>query len=477
MKMVRTSLLAAAAGVLISPAVYAAIVDDDGAGPSDIFFYSDEYLSTADAADTVDSGSLSVTLEAEYAVNDVVTWSVSGSAVEGGFPSSVIITCVDVVGGTGTKGLTFGRLNDDEDGAQYRVTEVDETCDADSSGLTTDGVDVEFSSALTLNAQAVDAANTIEASFEAETNNGLPLDTDGGAARMVDLIVTGSQYAADVDTPFDAIVDVEAMRLTFEFGDTEDTLEWTISDSECPGDPAPDSCTDAAPIAVEQEVTIAADFSWVNDTDENTDGIQPEAGVFTLSGGCTFTGLTATALTADCDNGTNTLDIETDDNAVGGNDQVLPATSYTGTHVLNFAGIGGDGSITVAGVDLGEWLLNGFEAKLSYTPFGTGIAQIIYLANRGSQSGDVTVDYVAQDGTSGSLGVIGTLEATSTLSIGPAIKAALPSALRSLGRLALTVVANVPACDAQINAQYDAGGGRRAYTSARDNCEQDGGSY
>jgi len=476
MKMVNTSLLAIAAGVLISPVVNAAIVDDDGAGPSDISFFSDEYLSTADAADTVDSGSLSVTLGAEYAVNDVVTWSVSGSAIEGGFPSSVIITCVDAVAAVGTKGLTFGKLNDDADGAQYRVTEVDETCDTDSSGLTTDGVEVEFSAALTLNAQAVDAANTIEASFEAETNNGLPLDTDGGAARMVDLVVTGSQYAATVDEAFDEVVDVEALRLEFEAGDTEDSLEWTIDDSECPGDPAPDICTDATPIAVEQEVSIASDWSWVNDTDDVADGIQPEAGVFTLSAGCTFTGLTATALTADCDNGTNTLDIETFDNAAGGNDQVLPATSYTGSHVLNFSGIGGDGSITVAGVDLGEWLLNGFQALLSYTPYGSGISQVIYVANRGSQSGDVTVDYVAQDGSSGSLGVIGTLAATSTLSIGPAIQAALPAALQNFGRLALTITANVPSCDAQINAQYNASG-NRAYTSARDNCEQSGGSY
>jgi len=476
MKMVNTSLLAIAAGVLISPVVNAAIVDDDGAGPSDISFFSDEYLSTADAADTVDSGSLSVTLEAEYAVNDVVTWAVSGSAIEGGFPSSVIITCVDAVGAVGTKGLTFGKLNDDADGSQYRVTEVDETCDADSSGLTTDGVEVEFSAALTLNAQAVDAANTIEASFEAETNNGLPLDTDGGAARMVDLVVTGSQYSVDLDEAFDGIVDVEAERLMFEAMVTDDFLEWTINDFECPGDPTPDNCTWATPIAVEQEVGIGADFAWVNDTDENTAGIQPEAGVFTFSGGCTFVGLTATELTAECDNGTNDLTIETDDNAVGGNDQILPATSFTGTHVLNFTGIGGDGSITVASVDLGEWLLNGFQAFLSYTPYGSGISQVIYVANRGSQSGDVTVDYVAQDGSSGSLGVVGTLAATSTLSIGPAIQAALPAALQNFGRLALTVVANVPACDAQINAQYNASG-NRAYTSARDNCEQDGGSY
>lgn len=475
MKMVRTSLLAVAAGVLISPVVNAAIVDDDGAGPSEIFFFSNEYLSTADATDTVFTGNLAVTLGAEYAVNDVITWAVSGGAIEGGFPSSVIVTCVDVVAGTGTKGITFGKLSDDANGAQFRVTEIDEACDADSSGLTTDGVNVVFATSLELNAQAVDAANTIEASFSAQTNNGLPLDTAGGAARMVDLAVTGSQFAANVDEAFDGVVDVEAERLEFEFGDTADFAEWTVEDFECPGDPSPDDCTWATPI--DQEVDIVSDFAWVNDTDENTAGIQPEAGVFILSAGCAFDGLTATTLSATCDFGSNDLEIETFNNAAGGNDQVLPQTTFISSHVLNYTGIGAvDSSITVSGVNLGKWVLNGFQSLLSYTPYGTGISQVIYLANRGLQSGDVTVDYVAGDGTSGSLGVVGTLAATSTLSIGPAIRALLPASLLTAGRLALTVTANVPACDAQINAQYNVAG-NRAYTSSRDNCEQDGGSY
>jgi hypothetical protein len=125
---------------------------------------------------------------------------------------------------------------------------------------------------------------------------------------------------------------------------------------------------------------------------------------------------------------------------------------------------------------VGAWVLNGFQAELSYTPFGSNISQVIYLANRGPQSGDITVDYVDQDGNAGSLGVVATLEATSTLAIGPIIRAALPQNLQDFGRLALTITANVPACDVQINAQYNASG-NRAYTSARDNCSISGGSF
>ena len=354
------------------------------------------------------------------------------------------------------------------------MTVIDQSCDLD--GVITTGATVVFSPSLTLDAQSVDTAGTITATYTAATETGTPLDT-GGTLNSTDIVVTGSQFGATVNTPLDAVVDVNADRLLFvgvlPVDTTDDIGVWTVDPFVIPMGATVGQLANP----VSQLLTVAADFSWVNDSDSDPlNGIQWNGG--TLLSSCGSVALTATELTATCGFFGQIVQFQTDENAVGGNDQVLPKTKFVSEHVLNFTGAGGiAGSITVANIPLGEWTLNGFQAKLSYTPFGAGISQIIYLANRGSQSGDVTVDYVAQDGTEGSLGVIGTLQATSTLSIGPAIKAALPAALRTLGRLALTVTANVPACDVQINAQYDAGGGRRAYTSARDNCVQDGGSY
>ena len=74
---IRKIFIPVAAGFLTSPAAFAAIVDDDGAGPSETFFYSNEYLSTA-TDETIVAGGLSVIIEAEYAVGDIVTWTVSG---------------------------------------------------------------------------------------------------------------------------------------------------------------------------------------------------------------------------------------------------------------------------------------------------------------------------------------------------------------------------------------------------------------
>ena len=75
MNKVKINLLALTAGVLISPALMAADVDT----PSDQLFYSDEWLSTAVAADTAPSGVLAVTLAAEYTDDDVVTWVIPGA--------------------------------------------------------------------------------------------------------------------------------------------------------------------------------------------------------------------------------------------------------------------------------------------------------------------------------------------------------------------------------------------------------------
>jgi len=128
---------------------------------------------------------------------------------------------------------------------------------------------------------------------------------------------------------------------------------------------------------------------------------------------------------------------------------------------------GGD-DLLVFGLAAGAWVLNGYQALIPYMPFGTGISQVIYLANRGSQSGEVTVEWIDADGSSGELGVIGTLGATSTMKIGQLIQNALPTAQRASGRLALTVTANVPAADVQMNSQYNVSG-NRAFTLHEDN--------
>jgi hypothetical protein len=226
---------------------------------------------------------------------------------------------------------------------------------------------------------------------------------------------------------------------------------------------------------VDQDLSVTADWSYIFDTSETTAGIQPGPGVLSTSCVGGIESLSATTLTSTCFFGTNSLFINTDANldpADGTSLATLPATNYTSTHVLNYFGFGGtSGSVTVTNVVLGAWTLNGFQSKVAYMPYQTGIGQIIYIANRSSQAGAITIDWIDQNGNSGSFDA-GTVAAGSTRALADAIRAGLPAEQRQGGRLALTITANVPACDAQLNAQYNVSGDR-AFSVATDNCPVD----
>ena len=195
----RKILIPVVAGLFFSPALMAAIVDDvDLGGPSTTAFFSDELLQTAVAASAVAAGDLAVTLEAEYAVGDVINWAVSGSAVDSGFPTTVIFDCTAETAmglSDGEAGITFGLLSDDADGASYRVTGLDT---AGCVGATsTFGNTVLFAAddpltapaieGIVLDAQSVAAAGTVNAAYSAQTSTGLGLDTGGGTSRNVEI--------------------------------------------------------------------------------------------------------------------------------------------------------------------------------------------------------------------------------------------------------------------------------------------------
>jgi len=219
-----------------------------------------------------------------------------------------------------------------------------------------------------------------------------------------------------------------------------------------------------------QDVSVAGDWSFIQDTDDVLANIQENPGVVTTSCLSVAHVVTATSISGTCNLGAQFLQINNAPNVDDNDDAVAIADgSFVSTHVLTFDGIGGvTGSITINVISMGAWVLNGFSADVAYMPFQDGISQVIYLANRGPQSGSITVEWIDQNGASGSFS-IGDIAAGSTRAIGPAIQTGLPAAQRNGGRLALTIIANIPSCDAQLNAQYNVSGDR-AFSVAKDNC-------
>jgi hypothetical protein len=215
----RKILIPVVAGLMLSPALMAADLD----GPSVERTFSDEYLGTAAAADTVAGDVLAVTLGAEYAVGDIITLAFSGSALDDTTVNNSVIVAAGAL-----NGITIGLLSADADSAVYRVTEIDAT----GVTNTTVGVVVPFAAAddLDFDAQDVDTAGGVTVSFSAATDTGLALDTSGGDLRSIDYLIVEDEYEATVTTAFDQVVDVETEREEFVAG-VDDTGTTTLTDA------------------------------------------------------------------------------------------------------------------------------------------------------------------------------------------------------------------------------------------------------
>ena len=458
----KRNMLAISAGVLISPALMAAELDLGK------HFVGTSYLGLAGPGDTVTTGSIAVELGAEYAVGDKVRLDFSGGSVDGAsFPASVVVDCTPesaLNANDGLAGVTWGRLNFDADGVTWRITEIDSaTC---AGATSTEGLRVQFADNFVaqFDAPAVLASGGVTVSFSAETGVGDALDV-GGDNRTDSTIDIGSEFDYTM-SGFNATIDVNTDRTTLIPGPW-DNANWSKDPVDLSGGPYVATTLVGYPPA---EITWSGDFSWIKDANEATPEIDLLPGVVDLAF-CGAPVVTATTITGTgCFPFTGGLVLNP---AANGGDVTLNPTTFSVSIDQPYqASYPGDAEPRtgnmVSSIGAGEWDLNGFQAKVAYMPFQTGIGQVIYLANRSAQSGDITVDWIDQNGASGSFD-IAAVEAGSTKAIGPLIRSGLPVAQQQGGRLALVITANIPACEAQLNAQYNVSGDR-AFSVATTNC-------
>lgn len=461
----KRNMLAIAAGVLISPALMAAELDLGK------HWVGTSYLGLAGAGDEVTTGSIAVVLGAEYAVSDKIRLDFSGGTVIGdSFPTSVVVDCIPesaLNANDGLAGVTWGRLNFDADGVTWRVTELDSaTC---AGATSTDGVVVQFADNFIadFDAPAVLAAGGVTVTFSAETGDGDALDV-GGDNRTDSTIDIGSEFDYTM-SGFNATIDVNTDRTTLIPG------PWDQASYQKDGF----DLSNGPYVAITQvsltnkDVMWSGDFGWIVDSNEATPEINPQPGVLSL-GFCNAPEVTATTVSAtNCFPFSGFLFLDPSQNADADGLVTLNPTSYSLTIDQDYqAFYPGDmdprtGNVVIQ-LGAGEWDLNGFQAEVAYMPFQSGIGQVIYLANRSAQSGDISIDWIDQNGASGSFD-IEAVEAGSTKAIGPLIRNGLPAAQQNGGRLALVITANIPACEAQLNAQYNVSGDR-AFSVATTNC-------
>ena len=449
---IRKILFLAVAGIMISPALMAA----DIAALPETRTYSDEFLGTHSATDPIAGPGLAVTLGTNYTLGDIVTLKFSGAALDAASaPTSVISDPAHVV---------LGLLSADTGQAIYRVTSTTAlVVNAANAPVVifqmvnaTDTDDMFM-----FNARDVRAAGGVTVSYSAATSTGIALDTVGDS--NVKYITVEDEYSITV-APFAAVIDVEQELMTFSGATTDMSSVTVVVD----GDAADEN---SGTTFVDVDIVWSGNFGWIVDGEAEMDDVQFAEGVVVVvadaDGSCSSPVVTAATIAATC------LDVETagvridlilapalnlDDGMMAA---ILPSTSFTVAVTVNYTGATEtDEGSRLFSEGAGRWTLNGFQAFLPYMPYGDHIRQIIYMVNRGTQSGAVIVDWVDENGDSGSLGPVETIGPETTLSLGVIIEAALPMAQRTSGRLGLTITANVPAADVQINAQYNVSGNR-----------------
>ncbi|MFB3104452.1 MAG: hypothetical protein ACE1ZA_05935, partial [Pseudomonadales bacterium] len=261
----RKILIPVAAGLLFSPALMAADID----GPSDERIFGDEFLGTHSGTGTIAGGLLAVTLEAEYTLGDIVTVDYSGGALVG---SSVPTSASAAVGAL--NGITLGLLSADTDQVTYRVTAI-----TVGTTNTTNGVLVTFGAVGVIDFDALDvqAAGGVTVSYSAATDTGIALDTGGSELRDVAYIQVENEYSLDVTVAFDAIIEVEDERTTFEGTDQFDNSTLTVPVNA-------DVAFGTAPLD-DVDIVWSGNFGWIIDDDLTLADVQPLTGVVTVTGG------------------------------------------------------------------------------------------------------------------------------------------------------------------------------------------------
>lgn len=405
---------------------------------------SDEYLATQLSHQ---APAASLALGAQYAVNDIITFTYSHPAKAGtgttAFSFSPTLS-INVTTGGGTNG-TLALFESGETTVKYRVQTAPGSVGTDFGTVTTDqptfrAADVEVS------------GENVTVSVSSETSQGISFDSTRLPATLIDK--TGPQFAYRV-RGLDQVIDVESNRVAFNNGTNATTANHTISVQLLSGFTS--ALGTVAPTLVvtpnTAALTLTGDFAWLDSA--TTTGIQGTN--IAVSGGPTLGTVTGTAITFSLAAAT-TAQVITLGNAAAANGAIP-----TQTLAASIAGSYTNNSRTgaISGAATGAYTLNGSSVTVYAVPTSSAVSNFIWMTNSGSSDGEVSI-VVNDNGEAIDLGVVGTSRAGREFDVTAALNAGLAAAGETLsgGRVHLDIVTKVPAADIAISAAYRVGDDR-----------------
>ena len=418
--------------------------------------YSKEGLQTTG---TVTLGPITAVLAADYSLEDRISVTIGGGAA--------VVAATDLTADmTCTNGITVGFLNRSGNTVNFRVTQVTSVNNLGAT-CTIAGIQVSKASLAT--------ATKVTGTYAASTRDGDVIDTGcanpavapAGVPRactkdetpnLVTLANVRSQFTAEADEdgfPFNGVINVEKNRELFVDGVT-DTLDIFVRNE---GD-----LEDAVP-GVNGSLVLKGDFSWAAGKDGKC-GTADDVGAIDTDL------LVAADITAAADcksvefdygllpDGEDAEVMDTITLTVPGEDSGVKLSPQSFAAEYSFVCSEGCLEKTIA-FDAGRWTINGALVFVPYMPYGDNISQIIYVANRGGQTGEITIDAFDEQGATYSFSG-GTVANGTVKMLSGIIRDGLVTAgFKAPGKVAFEITVNAPDKDIDVYSAYNVGGSDR----------------
>jgi hypothetical protein len=387
-----------------------------------------------DGTDTnVVMGTVTLTSGAEYSVGDIITLTISG----GVFADDAYTLTDTTADAVDHSPVTFGLLNSTDNTLTFRVTTVTEGTTTATTVGSTFVLSATDSGLITMNSIAAGAEATVTAA--AETSTGITID-DAGDDNSAVVAEVKKQFTYTVDA-MDATIDVSQERKDFALEATP-SFTATVANpgSAYVGAFVPQTAADANVFTVEGAFAaftgVDTNGTFAIGTSETVTIAEDEQSATT-----TLSGTTAPVAA-------HVFTFDADDTAE--DQEVITAGDYSVTLVMEDAS---GNTVTLGASDAGSMSLNGASVDIPYVPYGDNLEQFIWVTNKGSQSGEVTVTAMTQDGTDYELGALTTSEPGLTR-LADLIETALAAEGVTADRVQLNVTVNAPSDDINVYAAY-----------------------
>lgn len=374
-----------------------------------------------------------------YLANDLITLTFTGGELD--FATALPTTIpVAAVSNSNTATLTL------EDGDSTFVT-YKVTSPTAGSANTFVGSKIAITKGL-FKFDAKTIQDSLSVKVTAKRNN-TAWDAEGNDNSV--LFTKAAQFKGEVKTPFKSVIDVNADRLTFESKAVTSVLTLSfVNDSA-------NVVSDATASAI--NYTVNGDFSFL-DSDPSKDGIQLHSATKVVPSSVKTDSLKVEAdkiswvdETVSSADPTLTIDVSDKDGKAAA--AALSTQTFTAEADVVYGPSTDTDKVTA---DLfsgaaGSWTLNGATVDIPYVPVGEGLSQFIWVSNKGSKSGDITVSVIGQDGAKYGPYALGTAKPGLT-PIAADIVAKLKEDGLTSGRVQMNVTVNAPDAAIEVYAAY-----------------------